>query len=80
MNFGTLGRKLDVIKSHEHKKSTVYIANATGIPESTLRNIEQANTFKESCKTEKKTTSTRTTQIRAPIIEVENDFGSMAGA
>jgi hypothetical protein len=70
MNSDTHGRKLDVIKRHVQKKSTVYIASVTGIPESKLRNImEQANISKESCKSETKLTATRTTQMRALIIK-----------
>jgi predicted transcriptional regulator len=46
------------------------IANAMGIPESTLRsNIKQANTFKESLKRATKMTATKTTQFRAPTME-----------
>jgi transposase-like protein len=62
--------KLDVIKRYECNICMVDIANAMGIPRSTLRIIrKQALEVKESCKSAMRIMASKITQIRAPINE-----------
>jgi hypothetical protein len=61
---------LNVIKRYECNERTVDIVRATGISESTLRTIRnQAEKIKESCKSATRMSTTKITQIRAPVME-----------
>jgi hypothetical protein len=66
----TLEEKLDVIKRYECNRCTAGIANAMGIPESTLRTIrKEAEKIKESCKSATRMTASKITQMWVLIMK-----------
>jgi hypothetical protein len=59
-----------VIKRYECNECMIDIANAMGIPGSTLRTIRnEAEKIKESCKSSVRMMASKIVQIRSPIVE-----------
>jgi hypothetical protein len=66
----TLEKKLDMIEIYECNESTFDIANARIILELPLRTIsKQADNIEGSCKSAVRMMTSKTTQIRVPIME-----------
>jgi hypothetical protein len=66
----TLEEKLDVIKKYGRNECAAGIANAMGIPETTLKTArKQGGKRKEICRSATRTTASKVAQIRAPIME-----------